>query len=88
MESPNQRAHAKVLFEFFVPKPNPFFYRGVQVTDGSYRMEKRGSNAKNYRAFMWCDSEESLYLHRHAVQFWTSLLLPSAPRGSASDSSR
>lgn len=68
---PNRRplVRVKVIFEFSVSKPKLFFYRAVQAIDGSYRMEKRGANAKTYRAFMWCGSEEGLYHHRQAVEF-------------------
>lgn len=58
----------KVIFEFSVPKPKITFYRGVQATDGGFRMEKRGLHAKAYRAFMWCGSVDGLYQHREAVE--------------------
>ena len=31
----------KIILEFSVLKPKAIIYRGVQASDGSYRMEKR-----------------------------------------------
>ena len=56
------------LFEFSVVKPKMTFYRGVRARDGSFRMEKKGENAKNFRAVMWCGSEESLWKFRESVE--------------------
>jgi hypothetical protein len=64
------RPMIKVIFELCVPKPKITFYRGVQATDGGFRMEKRGLHAKAYRAFMWCGSVDGLYQHRDAVEAW------------------
>ena len=63
------RPRVRVIFEFTVSKPKLTFYRAVQATDGGYRMEKRGAQAKNYKTFMWCGSEEGLYRHRDAVEW-------------------
>lgn len=63
------RARVKVIFEFVLPKPRPFTYRAVQATDGSYRMEKRGANAKSFTTFMWCGDKRGLYNHKAAVEY-------------------
>ncbi len=60
----------KIIFEFAVLKPKLTIYRGVQATDGSYRMEKRGAAAKNFRPFMWCGTEEGLHRHREAIELY------------------
>ncbi len=73
------RPTIKIIFEFSVPKPRPTFYRGVQAVDGSFRMEKRGHNAKHYRAFMWCGSAQGLYQHREAVKNFCGVLNPEIP---------
>ncbi len=64
-ESPTRKA-VIVIFEFSVLKPKITLYRGVQATDGSFRMEKRGLNAKKFKPFMWCGSRESLYRYHEA----------------------
>ena len=61
-------SRVKVLFEFSVPKPKVAYYRAVQSQDGSFRMEKRGLNAKHYRTVMWCGSVSGLYDFRAAVE--------------------
>jgi hypothetical protein len=60
----------KVIFEFYALKPKLTHYRGVQATDGGFRMEKRGDSAKKYKAFMWCGSIEGLCQHREAIEHW------------------
>ena len=60
----------EILFEFSVTRPKPTFYRAVRATDGSFRMEKRGQNAKKFRPAMWCGSEESLFKFKEAVEFY------------------
>lgn len=62
------RKSVTVIFEFSVLKPKVIVYRGVQATDGSFRMEKRGLNAKKFKPFMWCGSRESLYRYQELVQ--------------------
>ena len=59
----------EILFEFSVTRPKPTFYRAVRATDGSFRMEKRGQNAKKFRPAMWCGSEESLYKYKECAEF-------------------
>ncbi len=66
-ETPTRKA-VTVIFEFSVLKPKIILYRGVQATDGSFRMEKRGLNAKKFKPFMWCGSQESLYQYHESVQ--------------------
>ncbi len=56
------------LFEFSVAKPKMTFYRGVRARDGSFRLEKKGENAKSFRAVMWCGSEESLRKFRESIE--------------------
>lgn len=51
----------KIILEFSVLKPKAIIYRGVQAIDGSYRMEKRGINAKKFKSFMWTGSVDALY---------------------------
>jgi len=63
------RPKITVIFEFIVTKPKATFYRGVQATDGSYRMEKRGFAAKKYRAIMWTGSEDGLVRFRESVEW-------------------
>lgn len=62
------RPRIKIIFEFSVPNPRLTFYRGVQATDGSFRMEKRGLGAKKFRPTMWCGSEESLHQFRKNIE--------------------
>lgn len=57
-----------VIFEFSVLKPKVTVFRGVQATDGGFRMEKRGIDAKKFKPFMWCGSRESLYKYQEIVQ--------------------
>jgi hypothetical protein len=64
------RARIEVIFEFECPKPSLTIYRGVRATDGGYRMEKRGSLAKNFRPIMWSGGKDSLYQHKCAVENW------------------
>ena len=40
------RPRIEILFEFAMLKPKPTFYRAVKAVDGSFRMEKRGRDAK------------------------------------------
>lgn len=69
-------AHSKhpkrieILFEFSVPKPKLTFYQAVKAVDGSFRMQKRGEHAKNFRPIMWCGSEESLFKFREATEIY------------------
>ncbi len=58
----------KIIFEFLFSKPKPIFYRGVQATDGSFRMEKKGLTALNYRPIMWCGSEDGLFEYRKIIE--------------------
>ena len=58
----------EILFEFSIQKPKPTLYRAVRATDGSFRMERRGLNAKKFRPAMWCGSEDSLLKFKHAVE--------------------
>ena len=62
------RKAVTVILEFSVLKPKIILYRGVQATDGSFRMEKRGLNAKKFKPFMWCGSREFLYQYHESVQ--------------------
>ena len=62
------RQRVEVLYEFSIKKPKPTFYRAVRATDGTFRMEKRGQNAKKFRTAMWCGSEESLLKFKEAVE--------------------
>ena len=62
------RSRVEVLFEFSVPKPKFTLYRALRTIDGGYRVEKRGPNAKLFRAVMWCGSEESLLTFRQAIE--------------------
>jgi hypothetical protein len=64
------RRQIKIIFEFYALDPRPTYYRGVQAIDAGFRMEKRGQDAKRYKAFMWCGSKEGLYQHREAVERW------------------
>lgn len=64
------RARIEVIFEFACPKPSLTIYRGVRATDGSYRMEKRGSCAKKFKPIMWSGGKDSLYQHKRAVENW------------------
>ena len=63
----NKKHRTAVILEFSVQKPKTVLYRGVHATDGSYRMEKRGLNAKDFKLFMWSGSLESLYRYREIV---------------------
>lgn len=54
----------KIILEFSVLKPKAIIYRGVQVSDGSYRMEKRGLSAKRFKPYMWSGSIESPYVQQ------------------------
>ena len=63
------RPRIEVLFEFSLPKPKPTLYRAVQATDGSFRMEKCGQNAKSFRTIMWCGSEDGLHRFRADIEF-------------------
>jgi len=67
-ESAQQKFKVEVIFEFRVLKPKPTLYRGVRARDGSFRMEKKGENAKSFRAVMWCGSEESLWKFRESFE--------------------
>ncbi len=49
-----------ILLEFSVLRTK-VIYRGVQASDGHYRMEKRGVTAKRFKPYMWSGSIESLY---------------------------
>jgi hypothetical protein len=60
----------EILFEFSIQKPTLTLYRAVRSTDGYFRMEKRGKNAKKFRPAMWCGSEESLLKFKEAVEFY------------------
>ncbi|MBL7669789.1 MAG: hypothetical protein JNM39_04830 [Bdellovibrionaceae bacterium] len=66
-ERPTRKA-VTVIFEFSVLKPKFTVFRGVQATDGGFRMEKRGLNAKKFKPFMWCGSRESLYKYQEVAQ--------------------
>jgi len=68
-QSPLKR-RVEILFEFTMSKPKPTFYRAVRAADGGFRMEKRGQDAKTFRAFMWCGSEDGLRKHKEAVEFY------------------
>lgn len=72
---PSTRKAIKVILEFSVLRPKVIFYRGVQATDGSYRMEKRGLTAKKFKPFMWCGSLESLYQHQETILYWAKPLV-------------
>ncbi len=67
-KSAQQKSKVEVIFEFSVLKPKPTLYRGVSAVDGSFRMEKRGKNAKKFRAVMWCGSVESLFKFRETIE--------------------
>ncbi len=73
------RPRIKVIFEFTISRPKPTFYRAVEATDGTYRMEKRGAGAKKYKTFMWSGSECGLYRHREAVEWCNGLPLTPSP---------
>ena len=66
----SMKRRIEVIFEFTMPKPKPTFYRAVRAADGGFRMEKRGQDAKTFRTFMWCGSEEGLFKHKEAVEFY------------------
>ena len=63
----NSKPRTTVILEFSVQKPKVVLYRGIHATDGSYRMEKRGLNAKKFKPFMWSGSLESLYRYQEIV---------------------
>lgn len=56
-----------IILEFSVLKPKAITYRGVQASDGSYRMEKRGITAKRFKPYMWSGSIESLYFQQEIL---------------------
>ena len=58
----------EVLFEFNVRSPKLTLYRAVRTTDGSFRMEKRGQNAKMFKTIMRCGLEEGLHQFRIAIE--------------------
>ena len=60
----------KIILEFSVLKPKAIIYRDVQAIDGSYRMEKRGINAKKFKSFMWTGSVDALYWQQRILQDW------------------
>ncbi len=51
----------QILFEITLKRPALTFYRGVRGADGSFRLERRGALAKQYKTLTWCGCEESLY---------------------------
>jgi len=56
-----------IILEFSVVRSKAIIYRGVQASDGSYRMEKRGITAKRFKPYMWSGSIESLYFQREIL---------------------
>ena len=64
------RHRVEVQFEFSIQRPKPTLYRAMRAADGSFRMEKRGLNAKKFRPAMWCGSEESLLKFKEAVEYY------------------
>ena len=64
------RHRVEVLFEFSIQRPKPTFYRAVRAADDSFRMEKRGLNAKKFRTAKWCGSEDSLLKFKETVEFY------------------
>ncbi len=65
------RAKIEILFEFTVSNPKPTIYRAVKAIDGSFRMEKRGVNAKKFRTAMSCGYENCLFKFREALEFYS-----------------
>ena len=66
--TPPVRSRIEVLFEFNVRNPKLTFYRAVKATDGGFRMEKRGQNAKKFKTIMRCGLEEGLHQSRIAIE--------------------
>ena len=62
------RSRIEVLFEFNVRSPKLTFYRAVRATDGGFRMEKRGQNAKKFKTVMRCGFEEGLHQFRISME--------------------
>lgn len=62
-----RKSFMKIIFEFSVLKPKAIIYRGVQASDGSYRMERRGLTAKKFKSYMWSGSIESLYFQQEIL---------------------
>ncbi len=58
----------EILFEFTVSNSKPTIYRAVKAIDGSFRMEKRGQNAKKFKTIMRCGLEEGLHQFRMAIE--------------------
>lgn len=69
-EVPRSRPRIEVLFEFTMTKPRPSIYRAVRATDGSFRMERRGQDARKFLAIMCCGSEESLFKFKEAIEIY------------------
>ena len=70
IEQPRLPARSKIeiLFEFHTWNPKLTFYRAVRTTDGGFRMEKRGQNAKMFKTIMRCGLEEGLHQFRIAIE--------------------
>ena len=67
-EKQKQNTRAEVIFEFSVPEPRLTHYRGVKATDGVYRMEMRGDQAKHFRANSWCGDLATLFKAKEIIE--------------------
>ena len=68
---PSVQRQIEILFEFKVSNPYPTIYRAVKALDGSFRMEKRGEHAKNFRPAMACRLESCLFRFREDLEFYS-----------------
>ncbi len=69
------RSTLEILFEFQVSNLKLTFYRAIKTIDDSFRMEKRGQNAKKFKAIMRSGFEEGLHQFHIANEIYFQNLI-------------